>query len=236
MPIEFRCTLCNKLLRTKDDTAGKQAKCPDCGTVLMIPAASSAGAGAAMPSSNFGGAPGMPAPAAPAYDPFKVAAPQANPFQAPLAEGSPVADEQEMAGRGSRFVGAFVDNLCYGLCGGAIIAVGAATGMIDFANQLQIQGAFLLGMLPLAILQWYLITNSGQSIGKKAASTRILRYESGELPGFAKGVVLRGWVPGIIGVIPIVGGLFGLIDALWIFGAEKRCLHDLIAGTKVVKV
>ena len=37
MPIEFHCTVCKKLLRTQDDTAGKQAKCPSCGTVLAIP-------------------------------------------------------------------------------------------------------------------------------------------------------------------------------------------------------
>ena len=37
MSIEFRCTQCNKLLRTSDNTAGKQAKCPECGTVLTIP-------------------------------------------------------------------------------------------------------------------------------------------------------------------------------------------------------
>lgn len=37
MPIEFRCHQCQKLLRTKDDTAGKQAKCPQCGTVLTVP-------------------------------------------------------------------------------------------------------------------------------------------------------------------------------------------------------
>lgn len=41
MAIEFRCTQCGKLLRTADDTAGKQAKCPACGTVLSIPAESS---------------------------------------------------------------------------------------------------------------------------------------------------------------------------------------------------
>ena len=39
MAIEFRCTNCNKLLRTGDETAGRQAKCPDCGTVMTIPAA-----------------------------------------------------------------------------------------------------------------------------------------------------------------------------------------------------
>ncbi|MDD4269272.1 MAG: hypothetical protein GXY25_10185 [Pirellulaceae bacterium] len=37
MPIEFRCLQCGKLLRTGDDTAGKQAKCPECGGVMPIP-------------------------------------------------------------------------------------------------------------------------------------------------------------------------------------------------------
>jgi phage FluMu protein Com/uncharacterized membrane protein len=37
MAIEFRCTKCNKLLRTADDTAGKHAKCPECGEILLIP-------------------------------------------------------------------------------------------------------------------------------------------------------------------------------------------------------
>ncbi|MBN1206678.1 MAG: hypothetical protein JXB05_17475 [Myxococcaceae bacterium] len=31
-------------------------------------------------------------------------------------------------------------------------------------------------------------------------------------------------------------GLVGLIDALMIFGDQRRCLHGLVADTKVVKV
>jgi phage FluMu protein Com len=37
MPIEFRCHRCQKLLRTPDNTAGKQAQCPQCGEVQTIP-------------------------------------------------------------------------------------------------------------------------------------------------------------------------------------------------------
>lgn len=40
MPIEFRCSSCSRLLRTGDDTAGKKAKCPQCGSILTIPAVS----------------------------------------------------------------------------------------------------------------------------------------------------------------------------------------------------
>lgn len=37
MAIEFRCTQCNNLLRTGDDTAGKQAQCPQCGAIGTVP-------------------------------------------------------------------------------------------------------------------------------------------------------------------------------------------------------
>lgn len=37
MPIEFRCPECQKLLRVGDDAAGKQAKCPGCGTPVNVP-------------------------------------------------------------------------------------------------------------------------------------------------------------------------------------------------------
>ena len=80
MPIEFRCHQCGKLLRVGDETAGKQAKCPSCGAVQMIPAASPA--------------PEMPSPppfAAPGGNPFGAGPPlpppmpgvEPNPYQAP---------------------------------------------------------------------------------------------------------------------------------------------------------
>lgn len=37
MPIEFRCSQCGRLLRTPDDSAGRQARCPECGNVQAVP-------------------------------------------------------------------------------------------------------------------------------------------------------------------------------------------------------
>jgi phage FluMu protein Com len=37
VPIEFRCTNCERLLRTPDGTSGRDAKCPQCGTIVKIP-------------------------------------------------------------------------------------------------------------------------------------------------------------------------------------------------------
>ena len=40
----------------------------------------------------------------------------------------------------------------------------------------------------------------------------------------------------VIAQIPFAGGIFSLIDCLFIFREDRRCIHDLIAGTKVVDV
>ena len=37
MAIEFRCGQCGRMLRTGDDTAGKQAQCPECGALTRVP-------------------------------------------------------------------------------------------------------------------------------------------------------------------------------------------------------
>lgn len=44
MPIEFRCPNCSSMLRTPDESAGKKAKCPQCGTVADVPTEPAPGA------------------------------------------------------------------------------------------------------------------------------------------------------------------------------------------------
>jgi len=61
MPIEFRCTQCNKLLRTADQSAGKKAKCPECGQILRVPSPQTESPPAGAPPPLFDtGAPGRP--------------------------------------------------------------------------------------------------------------------------------------------------------------------------------
>ena len=79
MSIEFRCTQCQRLLRTGDDAAGKQAQCPGCGTVLMVPAAAGEVASGSAPP-----VPGATPPPAGAT-PFGSSPPGAAPFGSPWA-------------------------------------------------------------------------------------------------------------------------------------------------------
>ncbi len=75
MAIEFRCTQCNKLLRTGEGTAGKQAKCPECGAISTVPAA-----GTALPGEPPPSEPKAPPPVDEAGSPFAPGGPQPAPF------------------------------------------------------------------------------------------------------------------------------------------------------------
>ena len=74
MPIEFRCPSCGGLLRVPDETAGRVAQCPQCGSQSTVPAAAG--------STPF--APGGLAPVPSA------GAEGVNPFQSPSQAAGPV--------------------------------------------------------------------------------------------------------------------------------------------------
>ena len=94
-------------------------------------------------------------------------------------------------------------------------------------------GVMLLMALSFQIYQWYLIATTGQSLAKRWLGIKIVRLDGSDV-GFVNGVILRGWVIGAIGNIPVIGGLVALVNPLMIFGEERRCLHDHIAGTRVI--
>ena len=59
--------------------------------------------------------------------------------------------------------------------------------------------------------------------------------DTGEIPGLGKTLGLRMFVNNLIGNVPFVGPFYTLADILFIFGEERRCLHDHLASTKVVE-
>jgi uncharacterized RDD family membrane protein YckC len=86
----------------------------------------------------------------------------------------------------------------------------------------------------LMIVQWTLLTKRGQTVGKIIAGTRVISVDDSPA-GFLRAVVLRVWPVEIVSRIPLLQ-LLVLPDVLLIFGESRRCLHDRIAGTKVVRV
>lgn len=105
-------------------------------------------------------------------------------------------------------------------------------------GEYSVLGWVITGVLGLALIvvNVFMLTTRGQTIAKRLMKIRIVRFEDGRNPGFVKAVLLRSFVPGLLGNIRIAGPVFSLVDALFIFRADRRCVHDLMAGTKVVKV
>ena len=102
-------------------------------------------------------------------------------------------------------------------------------------------GAWLI----LLVVQVWMLSKRGQSIGKRLLKIKIVRFADHTAPGIIHAWLLRE-VPmtaiGIfLGFLPFIGPFlirpaFHLTDWCMIFRNDQRCLHDLMAGTKVVRV
>ena len=93
----------------------------------------------------------------------------------------------------------------------------------------------VVGIICFVIYQWYLLATTAQTIGKKYLKIKIVN-KNGEQAGFFVNVVLRELVMGLIGIIPAIGGIIQIVNILFIFRDDRKCIHDLIAGTVVVSV
>lgn len=92
---------------------------------------------------------------------------------------------------------------------------------------------FIISWVAFLIINGYLLYKRGQTVGKLMVNTQIVDLK-GKIPNFGKILLLRYLVFGLIAQIPLIGGLFNLVDILFIFGRERRCLHDYLAGTVVI--
>lgn len=233
MTIQFKCESCGKALKVDDSKAGKRVKCPGCQDVITIP---------------------QPLEAEEEKDEFDFGSSQDDDDDDDRGEALPRKSKTktkgkpkrsarrttaELAGLGKRFLGAFVD----GLAGMLLIVPGYVIMIAGAVNQdrrgepkpeaiLLGLGLLVLGFFVLIGIQVYLLATRSQSIGKLLLGTQIMDYETDEPAGFVKTFLLRMLVNGFLGVIP----LYGLIDILFIFGEEHRCIHDQLAGTYVADI
>ena len=140
---------------------------------------------------------------------------------------------QQLASRWKRLIGATIDGLLMMLIAFPIMKV---IGIFPQGQGMPLGQHILGSVIGIVIflgLHGYFLAKNGQTIGKKIVKTRIVNI-NGELCPFAKMFVLRYVILWIITMIPIIGTIYGIVDSLFIFGKEKRCIHDYIAGTKVI--
>jgi uncharacterized RDD family membrane protein YckC len=160
------------------------------------------------------------------------------PPRAPVSDSAITEGEEELAGRGVRLGAAIIDGVILGL----VIWPYAMTtdywtramqGQVEMSDLLSLSLVSLIGFL---VLHGYLLHTSGQTIGKRLLGIRIVSATDGQIISLGRVFGLR-YVPiQIASVLPAIGNILPLLDVLFIFREDRRCLHDLIAGTKVVKV
>ena len=78
--------------------------------------------------------------------------------------------------------------------------------------------------------QVVLLRREGQTVGKFLLRIRIVDEETGVKGPVFRSIVLRYFVNWLLTLIPP----YVLIDHLFIFAKNRRCVHDYLAGTKVV--
>ena len=82
------------------------------------------------------------------------------------------------------------------------------------------------------VVQVVLLSSHGQTIGKRLMGLRIVRADTGRNGGLVTNVLLRAGVNGLLGLTIV----YFIVDSLFLLFRNRLCLHDYIAGTKVVKV
>jgi uncharacterized RDD family membrane protein YckC len=175
--------------------------------------------------------------------------PAVNNYAPPKSVVADVAGDQaaEKATRGSRLGAAIIDGLIFGLpflpsylaamptiMHQAKPAAGAA---VFWGAVVMTGGRFYFGLFALlctGIITAILVHKNGQTIGKKLLGIKVARKD-GSRATLARIFFLRYLLNTLIGFIPVIGPLYGLIDVLFIFGEPKRCCHDYIADTIVIR-
>lgn len=90
----------------------------------------------------------------------------------------------------------------------------------------------VLWALVFLLFNGLLLVQRGQTVGKLLLSIKIVMADQSPLS--VPTLLIRYGVYFAGNFIPVIGPLFGLVNVLFIFGEERRCLHDLAANTIVV--
>ncbi|MBL8921589.1 MAG: RDD family protein [Myxococcaceae bacterium] len=142
--------------------------------------------------------------------------------------------------RGARFVANLIDSFVVGLPAMALFFVGlglmAAAGKggerAEDLLPLAMMGGMVVGLGIGLAVQIVMQVKYGQSVGKRLFKLKVVRTDGSPVELW-RIILLRNVA---LQVAAQLCGFVGIVDALMIFGAEERCLHDLIAETIVIDV
>lgn len=137
-----------------------------------------------------------------------------------MTEAAVSAPSFELAERGERLKAALIDN--------GILLIVFLPALVSSGALRMLCAAAFFGLL---IYQCALLMRGGHTIGKRAMRIRIVRVANGANGGFLWNVLVRYLINGVLCRVP----MYWLADSLLVFRQDRRCIHDFLAGTTVVR-
>jgi uncharacterized RDD family membrane protein YckC len=228
MSLKYNCPHCNQEIIADYLNPGEPCLCGQCRKFSPVPSNATFVEHQPAPPQHADATTGS-SPQQPQYNPPIPG--QAHPQRFSASAGN----RFQPAERGARLAAAIIDTVVL-LPIYALIFFGAlATEGENITFGFIALMAIMLG-LGVAGVQIYLLCTAGQTIGKKLLGIKIIKQSTGKNGGFVTNVLLRAIVNGLITSIPFVGSIYALVDVLFIFAEDRRCIHDHLAGTVVVRV
>ena len=154
-------------------------------------------------------------------------------------------DEAVLASRTKRFFATSFDNILVAAVEAALMVQFGYFSRISNGNVpvLEYLGWSLLHIVLWLVFHGWLLITRGQAIGELIFRIQIVDYHDNRLLPFFRVYLLRRiWIDVIAMLGPLISvgapyvlNLVLFVDSILILGEEKRCLHDLFAGSKVVE-
>lgn len=236
----IHCPSCGHAHFSSDSAAEAVTTCRNCGAALVDPTHASLASAQPVPMHDGAALGPNPFAESAASGAGKAESDPTNPYQSPAVVSAPAMRfgagrfmsrvDPRTASLWKRFFGSLIDGL-FQFTAGVVPAIifmmmnGWEEATIDTAD-FALYGGLAAGFL----INGVLTAVYGKSIGKFLLRTTVVRIDNEELPGFVKGALMRTFLPALLSQIPV----FGFVDAVSVFGLQRRCLHDLMAGTKVL--
>jgi len=164
-----------------------------------------------------------------------------NPYQGPQAplHARDPAQPNDLATRTARLGAAVIDSLISLVVMGPVMYLGgywdvvrATRGHVPMATMLP---WLVFGLVVFTLIQFKPLMVNGQTWGKKLCGIRIVDLQ-GQVPTLSTLLFKRVLPVQVAGVIPVLGSVLIAVDILMIFRDDHRCLHDMVAGTRVVSL
>ena len=156
---------------------------------------------------------------------------EVNPYAAPKAAIKDAASsEPELATLWQRFAGNLVDGVVMTLAWvpGAVVApryLGEQSPLVPVL--------IVVPVLLVLLLQFWMVYRHRASIGKRVMKASMTAPDGSEA-SLWRILLLRALPVAALSAVPFANLLL-LVDALFIFGKSRRCVHDYLGGTIVVK-